>query len=93
MSMGLGKEGYMEFSRSQKGSSLHRGRIPRQWVFIMDDGEAFLHLKVTRSKIQGIESIAEAHGWDFSEAVRQVLLAGLAVHGETRKESPQHRTC
>jgi hypothetical protein len=47
-------------SRSVAHGEVTRGRIPRQWVFVGDDGKAFLHLKVTRSRIQGIEGIAEA---------------------------------
>lgn len=82
----------MKHSRSRKGPCRDRGRVSRRWVFIEDDGKAFLHLKVNRPGIRVVEQIAQAHGWDFSEAVRQVLFAGLAAHGQTRKESPQHRT-
>jgi len=56
-----------------------RGRIPRRWVFIGGDNRGFLHLKVTRSRIRAIERIAEAHGWDFLEALKRVFFAGLTT--------------
>lgn len=72
------KEGYRERPRPQQAPRKKTGRIPRRWVLIGRDGKPILHLKVTRQQVKAIERIAKTHGWEFLEAARKVLMAGLA---------------
>jgi predicted nucleotidyltransferase len=84
------KHGYREPPRPRQGPRKKPNRLPRRWVLIGRDGKSFLHLKVTRPRIQAIERIAKAHGWGFTEAARKVLLAGLASlewQGESQKRA------
>jgi len=54
-----------------------RRRIPRRWVFLSEDDKPFAYLKVPRRIIKEIEDIADFNGWDFDEAVVQLIRTGL----------------
>jgi hypothetical protein len=54
-----------------------RGRIPRRWVFLCENGRPLAYLKVPRRTIQEIEGVAAFYGWSFEEAVVRLIEAGL----------------
>lgn len=56
-----------------------RGRIPRRWVLLTEDGKPFAFPKVRRSLIRKIERVASIHGWDFETAVKELLARGLGL--------------